>query len=94
MAVIITFGPLVVLLGIMVAIMWPDVNVVPLFAVLLTLAVILPLVLYGSAYTMWQALDIAMRPPTPDDFEIVGDVGVDAAASLSVDDDDVRPGGP
>ena len=71
---IITLGPLVVLLGVMVAITWPEVAVVPMFVVLVPLAVVLPLVTYGSSYLMWQALDIVMRPPTPDDFEIAADL--------------------
>ena len=70
---IITLGPLMVLLGVMVASTWPEVAVVPMFVVLGTLAVVLPLVTYGSSYLMWQALDVVMRPPTPDDFEIVVD---------------------
>lgn len=71
---IITLGPLVVLLGVMVAITWPEVAVVPMFLVLGPLAVALPLVTYGSSYLMWQALDIVMRPPTLDDFEIAADL--------------------
>lgn len=67
---IITLGPLVVLLGVMVAITWPEVAVVPMFVVLVPLAVVLPLVTYGSSYLMWQALDLVMRPPNPDDFDI------------------------
>ena len=59
--------------GGMVAITGPDVEVVPMFIALGVLAVALPLLLYGSAYVMWQAIDIMMRPPTPDDFEIVVD---------------------
>ncbi len=66
---IICFGPLMLILGGMVAITWPDVEVVPMFIVLGVLAVVLPLLLYGSAYVMWQAIDILMRPPTPEDFE-------------------------
>ena len=34
-------------------------------------AVILPIVLYPVSYTMWQALDIAMRPVTVDDFDLL-----------------------
>ena len=63
-----------VLLGVMVAITWPEAAVVPMFAVLVPLAVVLPLVAYGSSYLMWQALDIVMRPPTPDDFDIAADL--------------------
>jgi uncharacterized protein (DUF983 family) len=73
MTAIICFGPLMVVLGGMVAVTWPDVEVVPMSIVLVLLAVALPLLLYGSAYVMWQAIDIVMRQPTPLDFRIVGD---------------------
>jgi uncharacterized protein (DUF983 family) len=69
MLVIVTFGPLMVLLGLMVAWTWPEVAVTSLLVVLVSLAVVLPLLLYGSAYLMWQAVDIMMRPPTILDFE-------------------------
>ncbi|MGB0111686.1 MAG: DUF983 domain-containing protein [Ilumatobacteraceae bacterium] len=74
MTAIITLGPLVVLLGIMVAVTWPDVEVTLMLAVLGTLAVLLPFWTYARSYLMWQALDVVMRPPTPDDFDIVADV--------------------
>ncbi len=78
---IITFGPLMLVLGGMVAYTWPDVAVGPMFAVLVVLAFVLPLLLYGSAYLMWQAIDIMMRAPTPLDFQIVGDHDADGAAT-------------
>lgn len=65
---IITFGPLMLVLGVMVAVTWPEVEVVPMFAVLVVLAVVLPFVMYGPSYTVWQAIDIVMRPPEPTDF--------------------------
>jgi hypothetical protein len=61
----------------MVAVTWPDVAVGPMFIVLAVLAVTLPLLLYGSAYVMWQAIDIMMREPTPLDFKIIGDHDAD-----------------
>jgi len=76
---IITFGPLMLILGGMVAYTWPEVEVVPMFVVLVVLAVALPLLLYGSAYLIWQAIDIMMRTPTPLDFQIVGDHDADGA---------------
>ena len=76
---IITFGPLMLVLGAMVAVTWPDVAVGPMFVVLAVLAVALPLLRYGSAYCMWQAIDIMMREPTPLDFKIVGDHDADGA---------------
>jgi uncharacterized protein (DUF983 family) len=71
MAAIITIVPLIVGLGVIVAITWPTVAVVPTMAVLIPAAVVLPVVLYPVSYTMWQAVDIAMRPVTVDDFDLV-----------------------
>jgi uncharacterized protein (DUF983 family) len=82
---IICFGPLMLVLGGMVAITWPDVEVVPMFIVLGVLAVVLPLLLYGSAYVMWQAIDILMRPPTPEDFEELPGAEAGAAAESATD---------
>ena len=79
MTAIITFGPLMLILGGMVAWTWPEVNVVPMFVVLVVLAVVLPFFTYGPAYCMWQAVDILLRPPEPGDFEIVGDATSDAS---------------
>ena len=67
-AAIICMGPLVVALGIALAITWPTVQVVPLLVVLLVGALTLPILLYPSSYTMWQAIDLVMRPAEPDDF--------------------------
>lgn len=68
MAAIICMGPLVLLLGIIVAITWPEVHVIPLFIVLGAGAIVLPILLYPSSYTMWQGVDIVMRPVLPDHF--------------------------
>lgn len=80
-AAIICMGPLVLLLGAIVAVTWPEVHVVPLFVVLGVGAVVLPLLLYPSSYTMWQAVDILMRPPQPEDFEPLDDVDDTATSS-------------
>ena len=70
-AAVITLGPLVLGLGVMMAITWPEVAVGPMFVVLGTGALILPIVLYPISYTVWQAVDIAMRPVTIDDFDLL-----------------------
>lgn len=82
MTAIITFGPLMLVLGGMVAVTWPDVHAAPMFAVLVVLAVCLPFLTYGPSYCIWQAIDILLRPPEPDDFEIVGDTTLDADFDL------------
>lgn len=73
LSVMLTFGPLLLLLGVTLALTWPEVHAMPMFLVLVIPAVVLPLLNYGSSYLMWQAIDIVMRPPDPDDFEIVAD---------------------
>ncbi len=71
MAAILTLGTLIVALAVTLAITWPVVPVVPMLAALVPVAIILPIVLYPVSYTAWQALDIAMRPVTIDDFELL-----------------------
>lgn len=80
---IITFGPLMLVLGAMVAYTWPEVDTVTMFVVLVFLAVTLPLLTYGSAYLIWQSIDIMMREPTPLDFRIVGDHDADGVSTTS-----------
>ena len=84
-AAVISLGPLIVLLGVLLAITWPEVAVVPMLAVLIPLAIVLPIVLYPVSYTTWQALDIAMRPVEVDDFVIVEQL--DEQADLALDDE-------
>ena len=69
-AAIIVLGPLLVALAVVVALTWPDVAVVPLLVVLGLGGVVLPIVLYPVSYTLWQALDLAMRPVSLDDFDV------------------------
>lgn len=68
-AAILTFGTLILALGVALAITWPDPSVLPLLAVLLPAAVVLPIVAYPVSYTVWQALDLAMRAVDVDDFD-------------------------
>ena len=49
----------------------------------------LPIVLYPVSYTVWQALDIAMRPVTVDDFELIEPVDVPGDGAV-----DESPDGP
>lgn len=52
----------------------PDFAVREIIIGLLLGAAVLPLVFYPFSYTLWQALDLAMRRPNPDD--LTGDNGV------------------
>lgn len=67
-AVLVTFGTLLVAFGVSLVITWPEVAVVPLLIVLGIAAVLVPLATYPMTYTMWQALDLVMRPVSPSDF--------------------------
>lgn len=53
--------------GIGIVAMWPDVDSVVMLGVLALAALVLPVVLYPVSYTLWQAVDLAMRPPSADD---------------------------
>ena len=78
-------GPLVIAIGVVLLVTWPDVPVVPLLAVMLPLGLVLPVVLYPVSYTMWQAVDLMMRPVEPEHFDAdavaaaTGLTGVDRA---------------
>lgn len=69
MAAIICVGPLVLILGGVVAFTWPEVHMVPMFIALGAGGLLLPILLYPSSYTTWQAVDILMRPVEPEHFE-------------------------
>jgi len=62
MSTIITFGLILVTLLIGVAIQWPDINPGPLLAVMLPIAILVPLVFHPTAKTLWVAIDLALRP--------------------------------
>lgn len=64
---VVCLGLLVAGLGVGVVMTWPEVAVVPLLVILGAGALILPVVVYPLSYTVWQAVDLAMRPPEPGD---------------------------
>lgn len=70
MAAVIVLGPLLVTLGTVLAIMWPDIAVGPLMLIFLPVGLILPIVMYPMSYTMWQAVDLVMRPVEPSHFDV------------------------
>jgi uncharacterized protein (DUF983 family) len=67
-AAIVTLGVLVGSLAVSLAVTWPEIAVLPLFVVLGAGAVLVPLAIYPISYTVWQALDLAMRPAAAGDF--------------------------
>jgi uncharacterized protein (DUF983 family) len=62
MSTIITFGLLLITLLIGLVIQWPDINPGPLLAVMIPIAILVPLVFHPTAKTLWVAIDLAMKP--------------------------------
>lgn len=65
---VITFGAVVVGLAVSLIVTAPDFAVVEIIVGLVVGAMALPVVVYPISYTLWQALDLAMRPPGPGEF--------------------------
>lgn len=62
---IVTFGLLAAVLVIGVIVSYPDVAAVPILVVSLPIAVVVPAIFYPVSYTVWAAIDLAMRPMEP-----------------------------
>jgi uncharacterized protein (DUF983 family) len=67
MNTIVSFGALFLATVVGVAVTYPDVDVRPLAAITVTVAVVVPLVFFPFSKTLWSAIDLAMRPLEPDD---------------------------
>lgn len=65
----VTFGLIVVGVTAGVIATSPDFAVRQIVIALVVGAVVVPVLFYPVSYTLWQAIDLAMRPPEPDDFE-------------------------
>lgn len=64
---IVTLGLIVVGATVAMVATAPDFAVVPIVAGLVVGAAIVPVLLYPVSYTVWQAIDLAMRSPEPDE---------------------------
>jgi uncharacterized protein (DUF983 family) len=60
---IITFGVIIVAGGVAMIITAPDIPTVRIVIGLVIAAVVVPVLIYPMTYTLWQAFDLAMRPP-------------------------------
>ena len=58
---IITFGIVIVGVAIGVIATAPDVAVVPIVVGLIAACVVIPVLIYPISYTLWQAIDVAVR---------------------------------
>ena len=64
---VLVLGTLVVAMTIGLILTLPDVEVLPLLLILGAGAIVLPILLYPISWTLWQAVDLTMRPPEPGD---------------------------
>ena len=64
---IVCLGTLIAAMVVGVLVTLPDIEVVTLLVVLGVGAVVLPILVYPVSYTLWQAVDLAMRPPSAED---------------------------
>ena len=64
---IVCFGALILGLAAGIIATSPGIPVLEMILALGAAAIVLPVIVYPVSYTMWQAVDLAMRPPDPDD---------------------------
>jgi uncharacterized protein (DUF983 family) len=62
---ILTFGLIGAVLLVGSILSYPDIAVVPILVVALAVAVLVPVIFYPFSYTVWAAVDLAMRPLDP-----------------------------
>lgn len=62
--IMLTFGSVLISILLLVSFTAPDIPVVPAVAVAGFFALFGPLLYYPVSYTLWQAIDLWMRPPT------------------------------
>lgn len=65
--IVLVFGLLMIGAGIGLAALWPDIASFPVLGGLAVAAIVVPVVCYPISYTLWQAVDLAMRPPSAND---------------------------
>lgn len=68
MNLIVTFVLITVVLVVMTIVTYPELPVVPVVAALLVIAVVVPLFFHPMSYTVWLAVDLAMRAPTDEEL--------------------------
>ena len=64
MNIIVTFILIIGTLVVATIVTYPDLPVVPVVALLLAIAIVMPLFFHPMSCTVWLAVDLAMRPPT------------------------------
>jgi uncharacterized protein (DUF983 family) len=69
--IILTFGSILVTIVVLVAVTAPDVPIGTVTVVTAVIGLIGPALFYPISFTLWQAVDLWMRPPTA--AELAGD---------------------
>ena len=67
MNVLISFTVVALSIGIGFTVTYPDPPIGVLLVVCLAIAALFPVAFYPIAKSLWAAIDLAMRPPDPDD---------------------------
>ncbi len=89
MNTVVTFGLLGAVLLVGSILSYPDIAVGPMLAASGVVAIVVPIVFYPFSYTIWSAVDLAMRPLEPAE---VADAAAHGAVPGSVADPSTASG--
>ena len=71
--IILTFTAILITIAVAVIVTLPDVSVWWVVGPAATVAIVGPALFYPVSFTLWQAIDLWMRPPTPGELAGTGD---------------------
>lgn len=71
--IILTFGTILISILVLVSLTAPDVPITTLTVVVAGIALVGPALYYPVSFTLWQAIDLWMRPPTAAELAGEGD---------------------
>jgi uncharacterized protein (DUF983 family) len=71
--IILTFTAILITIAVSVILTLPDVSVWGIVIPAAVVAIVGPALLYPVSFTLWQAIDLWMRPPTPEERAGKGD---------------------
>ena len=71
--IILTFTAILITIAVCVIVTLPDVSVWWVVGPAATVAIVGPALFYPVSFTLWQAIDLWMRPPTPAELAGTGD---------------------
>ena len=71
--IILTFGSILSTIAVLVALTAPDVPIGTVTLVTAAIGIVGPALFYPVSFTLWQAIDLSMRRPTPRELAGEGD---------------------